>query len=70
MPEKTEVKSGLDLALALVGGNASELARRAGVKPQSVHCWRVKGVIPPKRAKVLEQTLGVSRKLLNPEVFG
>lgn len=70
MPEKFEVKSGLELALSLVGGNASELARRAGVKPQSVHCWRQKGLIPPKRAKVLEKTLGVSRKLLNPEVFG
>lgn len=70
MPEKNEGKSGYELALALVGGNASELARKAGVRPQSVQCWREKGVIPPKRAKVLEKTLGVSRRLLNPEVFG
>ena len=70
MPDKTKRKVGYELALGAVGGNASELARRAGVTPQSVLLWKKSGVIPPKRAKVLELTIGIPRKLLNPGVFG
>jgi len=70
MPDKTKRKVGYELALDAVGGNASELARRAGVTPQSVFLWKKSGVIPPKRAKVLELTIGIPRKLLNPGVFG
>lgn len=69
MPDKTK-KVGYELALDAVGGNASELARRAGVTPQSVLLWKKSGVIPAKRAKVLEMTIGIPRKLLNPGVFG
>lgn len=70
MPDKTKRKVGYELALDAVGGNASELARRAGVTPQSVLLWKKSGVSPPKRAKVLELTIGIPRKLLNPGVFG
>ena len=70
MPDKTKRKVGYELALDAVGGNASELARRAGVTPQSVLLWKKTSVIPPKRAKVLELTIGIPRKLLNPGVFG
>lgn len=48
MPDKTKRKVGYELALDAVGGNASELARRAGVTPQSVLLWKKSGVIPPE----------------------
>lgn len=70
MSDKTKKKVGYELAIEAVGGNASELARRAGVTPQSVNLWKKSGVIPAKRAKVLEMTIGIPRKLLNPGVFG
>lgn len=68
--QKKQEKTGCDIALERVGGNASLLARIAGVTPQSVHLWKQSGVIPPKRAKVLERVLGIPRKVLNPQVFG
>ena len=63
-------KTGYEKAIECVGGNASERARKAGVTPQSVHLWKQTGVIPAKRAKLLEKELGIPRKILNPQVFG
>lgn len=68
--QKKQEKTGYELALERVGGNASTLARIAGVTPQSVHLWKQSGLIPAKRAKVLERVLGIPRKALNPQVFG
>lgn len=42
-------------------GGATELARALGVSPQSVWDWRVKGYVPPARAKEIEMQFGIPR---------
>lgn len=42
-------------------GGATELARALGVSPQSVWDWRVKGYVPPARAKEIEMQYGIPR---------
>lgn len=47
-------------------GNASELARRLGIKVQSIQQWKR---IPAERLLAVEQATGVSRKELRPDLF-
>jgi len=47
-------------------GNASELARRLGIKVQSIQQWKE---IPAKRLRAVEEATGVPRKELRPDLF-
>ncbi|HKJ89242.1 MAG TPA: YdaS family helix-turn-helix protein [Gammaproteobacteria bacterium] len=60
----------IDLACKCVGGQA-ELARRIGVRPQSIHKWRKKGVVPAERVLGIEQATGrrVTRHQLRPDLY-
>ncbi len=50
-------------------GNMSRLARACKIKPQSVRGWLLRGEIPVKRCKDVEQATGISRKELRPDYF-
>ena len=65
-----QTQTPVEFAISQVGGNASALARIAGVTPQGVHLWKRKGVVPAAKANLLSKKLGIPRKKLNPEVFG
>lgn len=65
--ENDKLSPGLEKALKTM--SKSQLARIAGVTPQSVYDWCKKGVVPPRSAKKIEKVLGIKRKDLNPEIF-
>lgn len=52
--------SAVIIAIKKAGG-ATQLARALGVSPQSVWDWRVKGYVPPARAKEIEMQFGIPR---------
>lgn len=50
-------------------GSQSELARRLGLKPQSVQGWVTNGRIPAERVLEVECASGVSRHDLRPDLY-
>ena len=66
MAQGQENLTGFDLALSAVGGNASRLARLAGVSPQAVAQWKRTGYIPLVRVFHLSKVLGIPKSKLNP----
>lgn len=52
------------LTAITAAGGATALARALGVTPQSVWDWRVKGYVPPARAKEIEMQFGIDRNAL------
>ena len=46
--------------------NRSELARRLGISPVSVHNWRV---VPEARLKAVADIIGVQPERLRPDLF-
>lgn len=51
---------------AAAAGNKSELARRLGVKVQSIQQWRR---IPAERVLDVERVTGISRHDLRPDIY-
>lgn len=60
---------GLFKALNAVNNNQSELARRCGIKPQSVQDWVENGEIPAGRVLQVEKVTGVHRSILRPDYY-
>lgn len=62
--------SGLELAIESVGGNASELARRLRIRPQSLYNWvrRTGGKIPLERVPDVSKASGVPPHKLRPDL--
>lgn len=50
-------------------GGQSRLARKLGIKPQSVQAWCAIGVIPPSRVLEVEKITGFSRHELRPDLY-
>ena len=64
MKKQKEELTGLALALSFTNGNASALARIAGVSPQAVFQWKSSNRIPVEKAKHLAKVFGVKRELV------
>jgi DNA-binding transcriptional regulator YdaS (Cro superfamily) len=58
-------KSGLELAVEAVGGQAKTLAERLGVSPQAISQWKQ---IPSDRVIAVERITGVHRRFLRPDL--
>ncbi len=61
MKKRTPVQKAIDAA-----GNASELARRLGIKVQAIQQWKQ---IPAKRIIAVEAVTGIPRNELRPELY-
>jgi DNA-binding transcriptional regulator YdaS (Cro superfamily) len=61
--------TGIDLAVQATDNNQSELARRLGIRPQSVQQWVESKRIPAERVVEVERATGVSRKKLRPDLY-
>lgn len=55
----------VSLAIALAGGESS-LARKIGIRQQSVHKWIAKGRVPVDRVADVALVTGIPKALLNP----
>lgn len=62
MDTQSGVKKAIDAA-----GNASILARKLGIKVQSIQQWTR---IPAERLAEVERVTGVPRAELRPDIFG
>lgn len=51
-------------------GGLSPLARKIGIKPPSVHEWKVRGQVPGNRVLAVEAVTGISRHELRPDIYG
>lgn len=60
----TDLRTAIDRA-----GGQSELARRLGLRQQSVSEWISRGVVPPARVLDVERATGIHRHLLNPNIY-
>jgi DNA-binding transcriptional regulator YiaG len=61
--------TGIEEALAAVGGSQTALAVRLGVTQQAVSQWAKQGHVPARRALEIEAALGVHRhRLINPKL--
>jgi DNA-binding transcriptional regulator YdaS (Cro superfamily) len=62
---------GIDIAIRLAG-DQSALARKLGVKPQTVQKWVTQGKPTPKGCLQIETLYGdaCTRAMLDPELFG
>lgn len=69
MPENTSATEQLAQIIANAGG-AVVVARKIGIKYQSVQEWIARGQIPAQRVIEMEKLTGVSRHRLRPDVFG
>lgn len=70
--QKRDAMRALNRAVRQVlDGNFSELARRVGITPQSIHLWTISGVVPVYRVrKVCEALEGaVEDYELRPDIF-
>jgi DNA-binding transcriptional regulator YdaS (Cro superfamily) len=61
--------TGIDLAVQAAENNQSELARRLGIRPQSVQQWVQARRIPAERVVDVEKATGVPRSLLRPDLY-
>jgi DNA-binding transcriptional regulator YdaS (Cro superfamily) len=50
-------------------GSQSELARRCGVNQTTIFRWISARLVPAKKVLLVEKITGVSRYLLNPEIY-
>lgn len=69
MPEDTSATDQLAQIIAGAGG-AAAVARKLGIKYQSVQDWIARGQVPAQRVIEIEKLTGVSRHRLRPDVFG
>ena len=68
----TSQERGIDTAVRLADNSQSELARRIGVKAQTVQKWMKAGKPTPKGCLQIERVFGekCTRAMLDPELFG
>jgi DNA-binding transcriptional regulator YdaS (Cro superfamily) len=52
-----------------VAGSATNLARMCGVTSQAVDQWLMRGRVPVARVLCIEQSTGVARHELRPDIY-
>lgn len=65
---KTRNKTPIEIAVRATGGQ-SELARRLGIKPQSVQGWVASGRVPAARVLDVERASGIPRHVIRPDIY-
>jgi DNA-binding transcriptional regulator YdaS (Cro superfamily) len=66
MKNPKRISCGLALAIEAAGGSKYALAKRLGIKAQSINDW---AQVPPGRVLQIERLIGVSRQKLRPDLF-
>jgi DNA-binding transcriptional regulator YdaS (Cro superfamily) len=60
------ISCGLALAIEAAGGSKYALAKRLGIKAQSINDW---AQVPINRVVQIERVTGISRQKLRPDLY-
>lgn len=68
MDKKSAAYNPIKEAIRIMGSQKA-LAKKCGVKQPTIYKWLKKGLVPPKKVLLVENIVGISRTLLNPEIY-
>jgi DNA-binding transcriptional regulator YdaS (Cro superfamily) len=68
MDKKLVTYNPIEEAIKIMGTQAA-LAKKCGVKQPTITKWLRNGWVPAKKVLLVENIVGISRKLLNPEIY-